>query len=236
MRRLLLVLLVTVSFSATAQFRPYRDVVYLNDSTIIRGNIRFGEPDSTLFVDTQFGCTFAYTKDQVLRYEFKEHIPYKEREKGLSLCSSLSAGTLLYPVIFQCASADMTIGLIYQICSWYAVGLDFCYGFYFNTDELINAPMVLLDQRFFLSKKPICPYLNLRTGCSFGHQGMLPPIYSIYFYDQGYKDWGWSGELGFGVATQNIDITLCTSILPFEREYDRLLGLSIRLGYSFPLN
>ena len=65
---------------------------------------------------------------------------------------------------------------------------------------------------------------------------MLPPIYGVYYYDSGYKDWGWSMELGFGVAMRNVDMTLCTSILPYEREHDRILGLSMRFGYSFPLN
>ena len=251
-KHLLLFLLLVISFSASAQFRVGTDAVYLKDGSVIRGTIRFAEPDSTLFIDTNYGCTFVYSKSEVERFELKEQKPF-EREKGLKLQSSL-AGGWYEPNMEIGITSDVTIGLMYQVCNWYAVGLDFSWFFLF-CPGVITTPALQLDQRFYFMRKPVSPYLDLKFGSSFsfnmdGEYASGPTLYEEYY---GYKDCGWTGELGVGVSLRNVDLTLCASVLPYKhiklvesQQYsmayvysyksgDRCMGFSIRIGYTFPI-
>ena len=251
-KHLLLFLLLAIGFSASAQFRVGTDVVYLKDGSVIRGTIRFAEPDSTLFIDTNYGCTFVYSKSVVERFEMKEQKPF-EREKGLKLQSSLAGGWYVPNLVIGFTS-DVTIGLKYQVCNWYAVGLDFSWFFLFYPG-IINTPALQLDQRFYFLQKPVSPYLELKFGSSFSFNvnGECASGPTLYEESYGFKDCGWTGELGVGVSLRNVDLALCASVLPYKvlpvglhhepviifgynnYDYDPIMGFSIRIGYTFPI-
>lgn len=272
-KQLLLFLLLAITFSVSAQFRVGPDVVYLKDGSVIRGTIRFAEPDSTLFVDTNYGCTFVYSKSEVERFELKEQIPYK-RGKGLLFRSSLSGGMLVkwkdsgyqdewYDINnsnksqFDGIHMDVSLGLAYQVCSWYAVGLDFSHFFHF-ADCVLNASAVQIDQRFYLLRKQVSPYIDLKAGCSFNLNANKPS--GIWFYENlyEYENVGFTGAVDLGVSLKNFDMAFCLTLSPYEKidyfnvhEYHDdygyyadyygcrkylLFGFSIRVGYSFQIN
>lgn len=254
MKNTLLFLFLAVSLSATAQFRAFRDVVYLNDGSVIKGKIRFAEPDSTLFVDTQYGCTFTYTKDKVNHFELEWKKPFT-REKGPVLRSSISGGLLACfdDKVSPTLSADLSMDLFYRIGCWYEIGLD-CNYILFYPDYSMNSLAVQLAQRCYFSRKPISPYLDLKIGVSGGRQNNLPESYESYYwygdyYRMGVVNRGFMGELGVGLAVRNFDFALCAALSPYMREgfcysslYDTYFcsqtnyyTFSLRIGYSFPL-
>lgn len=256
MRRFLLLLLVTVSLSATAQFRPYRDVVYLNDSSVIRGKILFGEPDSTLFVDTPYGCTFAYTKDEVLRFELQPQV----RHKGFVLQSGTSVGYTkgynLAPIV-----SDIYWGFKYRTGSLYSVGLNvkhqMSWKFTGNADmDISAASSIQISQRLYFTRKPISPYCELNIGLSLFCQELSSTYYyqsvnsftgdftffgffeNAWYY---FTDWG-TCHIEIGCSIRNLDVALNGGISFYHHTFGGFgygIGhhtISLRLGYSLPIN
>ena len=227
-KTIFLFLLLTVGLTSIAQSRHFRDVVYLNDSSIIKGRIHFEEPDSTLFIDTPYGCTFAYTKDKVQRYQLESQMPF-QRHKGFVLQSSISGGCFVFEDFFY----GVSIGLLYQIGSLYSIGLDGDYhivlegsGRRFNT--------VHLDQRLYFSRKPISPYLNSKIGVSTHYT-----LCSNYYQYNNAVDHSIDWELGIGLSIKSIDVTACFgnasfSIYTVFSEGADYYGV-LRLGYSLPI-
>ena len=226
-KTILLFLLLVVGLTSIAQSRHFRDVVYLNDSSSIKGRIHFEEPDSTLFVDTPYGCTFAYTKDKVQRYQLESQMPF-QRHKGFVLQSSMAAGAN-----FSIWWGDASFGVLFRTGSIYSVGLGANCLFapinhvidFENKIYYLFSINVYLDQRIYFSNKPTSPFLEIKAGlpCITYYLGPL------YLYDKHFY-----GELDAGVSIRNIDLSFyVTTYDPYDF-YSTLFG--IRLGYSFPLN
>jgi hypothetical protein len=262
-KQLLLCLLLVLGLSAFSQSKNGGDIVYLKDGGIVRGNIRFAEPDSTLFVDTNFGCTFVYPRNEVDHFEFMEQPPFK-RHNGLKLRSSLAGGVSVamrqrgdeeyhsyylddnYAGFFNNGlNMDMTIGLIYQVCDWYAVGMDL--SFFFVTPSYLSSA-ILLDQRFVFSHKAVSPFVELKLGASPNLRGldMLHlNYYNMYYYEEsrGLENTWFTGEVAAGVAWKDMDFSICATHSPYKLHlYDggghlvyRLRGLSLKVAYSIPL-
>ena len=247
----LLFLLLALGLTATAQFHPYRDVVYLNDGSVIKGQIRFTEPDSTLFIDTQYGCTFVYTKDQVLRYGFNQKESF-QREKGFLLRSSISAGLLTNYEKQTYMGADMSMGLLYRTSPWYEIGLN-CSYVLCTPDLSMNSLAIQLAQRVYFLNKPLAPFLDFNVGFPIGDLTNLPESNdNYYWYDHSggfIRKWILL-ESGVGVITRDIDIAICFSLSPYYTEVSHtvsewgekvfvikdLFTISLRFGYSFSLN
>ena len=250
MRKILLLLLVTVNLSATAQFRPYRDVVYLNDGSVIKGKIHFEEPDSTLFVDTPYGCTFAYTKDEVLRYELQPLI----RHKGFVLQSGTSVGYNTGGDNHAPIVSDIYWGFKYRTGSLYSVGLNVKHQMFWmftgNADRNIStASSIQISQRLYFTRKPISPYCELNIGLSLFRQGLSSTYYyqsvnsftgdftffgffeNAWYY---FADWG-TCHMEIGCSIRNLDVALNGGI-SFYRNNVGFHTISLRLGYSLPIN
>lgn len=245
MKRLLLLLLVTISLSATAQFRPYRDVVYLNDSSVIKGNICFAEPDSTLCVDTKYGCTFVYTKDEVLRYELQPQI----RHKGFVLQSGMGIGDVInYDDMIP---LDISWGFKYRTGSLYSVGLNLknqmLSKFVENAGmDYSAASIIQISQRLYFTRKPISPYCELNIGLSLFHQELtyyyyhFPFSYGITSFSGFFENaWYFFADRGtcdveVGCSIRNLDVALNCGIGFYDNNiYSRTI--SLRLGYSLPI-
>lgn len=263
-KQLFLFLLLAFGISAYSQSNNGGGAVYLKDGGIVQGNIRFAEPDSTLFVDTQYGCTFVYPRSEVDHYEFRDQIPFK-RNSGLKLRSSMAGGVGVAmkqrendddysyyhyygdddKLIINGLNMDMTIGLIYQVCDWYAAGMDLC--FFFVTPSYLSSA-VLLDQRFVFSKKAVSPFVELKLGVSPNLRGLdllHQNYYNMYYYEEssGLVNTWFTGEFAAGVAWKDMDFALCATHSPYKLHvYEgarhlvyRLWGISLRVAYSIPL-
>lgn len=244
MKRLLLLLLVTISLSATAQFRPYRDVVYLNDSSVIRGNICFAEPDSTLCVDTKYGCTFVYTKDEVLRYELQPQV----RQKGFVLQSGMGIGDVIY--YDDMIPLDISWGFKYRTGSLYSVGLNVKNQmFAISAGDYSAASIIQISQRLYLTRKPISPYCELNLGLSLFHQELTNYYYYHHYpFSNGITSFSdfFENALGLffggrgtcdveiGCSIRDLDVALNCGLV-FYKHSHVLQTISLKLGYSLPI-
>lgn len=250
MKRLLLLLLVTISLSATAQFRPYRDVVYLNDSSVIRGNICFAEPDSTLCVDTKYGCTFVYSKDEVLRYELQPQI----RHKGFVLQSGIGIGDEIY--YDDLIPFDISWGFKYRTGSLYSVGLNvknqILSKFASSAGmEYSAASIIQISQRLYFTRKPISPYCELNLGLSLFHQELtnyyhyqsVNPFsngitsFSDFFENALGLFFGGRGtcDVEIGCSIRDLDVALNCGLVFYKHSLHVLQTISLKLGYSLPI-
>ncbi len=253
-KSILLLFSLIICIAVSAQSRVGKDAVYLKDGGVVRGNIRFADPDSTLYVDTNYGCTFVYSRSEVEHFELNEQSSFY-RERGIKITSSLSGG-----IVFEelDVASDVSLGFNYQFNDWYAAGLDFTWFFLFGKG-FCQTPALQLDQRFYFLKKPISPFLELKLGwaiafVSKGETSEGPVLYEEYY---GYENYGRTAELGLGVSLKNVDFCLCTSVSPYKHvhygghydpvqaifiynynsgSYYECIGLSLRMNYSFPIH
>lgn len=241
-KTIFLFLLLTVGLASIAQSRNFRDVIYLNDSSIIKGRIHFEGPDSTLFVDTPYGCTFAYTKDKVQRYQLESQMPF-QRHKGFMLQSGVTVGKNLFDVN---ACVDVSFGLAYCFGSIYSLGIGgscFLYPYRSHSnDYFYNYFSIYLDQRLYFSRKPISPFLEIKTGLPVVLQLVGP--FDGYYYSTFPPFYG---ELGAGLSIRNIDMAICVagainsivtnSISIYTAPiHTASLYIGLRLGFSHLIN
>lgn len=174
MKRILLILTTLLLFAYIADAQNTRDVIYLKNGSVIKGQILEIVPSEKIKIETADGSLFVYDMTDVIKTE--KEILNKKPSSGRFNKPKGYFGHVTMSVPYFVVGLDMING--YRFCPEFAMGVGI--GVEIYEFSYIGIPIYLHLRSDFLANK-VSPYIALDGGIKIGVAPYISPQVGVSY-------------------------------------------------------